>query len=135
MFTEQIKKYLYRCTTQTASLAPNKKQSGGYTNTTCVILCQSRPHNHDCIWVLNLLQINDTRHKKRKAPPNTYIMGTYRMQTMFWCKPHANLLKKVPKISKKYECTSQLTSFIYKVLWSTSSYSSSYKKDKISDRR
>ena len=42
------------------------------------------------------------------------------------CKP----TKKVSKNSeKKHECTSQLTSSIYKISRSNSSYSSSYKKD------
>ena len=42
------------------------------------------------------------------------------------CKP----TKKVSKNSKKnHECASQLTSSIYKILWSNSSYYKSYKKD------
>ena len=46
------------------------------------------------------------------------------------CKP----IKKVSKNSEKnHECASQLTSSIYKILWSNSSYSKSYKKDKFSD--
>jgi hypothetical protein len=48
------------------------------------------------------------------------------MQTMFWCKSRANLLKR-PKKSKKHECTSMLT-YIYKILWLNSSYSISYKR-------
>jgi hypothetical protein len=42
------------------------------------------------------------------------------------CKP----TKKFQKILKKHECASQLISSIYKISWSNSSYSSSYKKDK-----
>jgi hypothetical protein len=57
-------------------------------------------------------------------------MGTYWIQTTFWCKHCANLLKKFQKILKKHECTYELTSFIYKISWSNSSYSSSYKKTK-----
>jgi hypothetical protein len=30
--------------------------------------------------------------------PILFNMGTYQMQTMFWCKPRANLLKKFQKI-------------------------------------
>ena len=42
----------------------------------------------------------------------------------------ANLLKKVSKNSEKnHECDSQLTSSIYKILWSNSSYSKNYKKE------
>ena len=55
-------------------------------------------------------------------------MGTY-VQTKFWCKLHANLLKNISKNSEKnHECASQLTSFIYKISWSNSSYPRSYKK-------
>jgi hypothetical protein len=38
--------------------------------------------------------------------------------------------KKVSKNSEKHECTYELTSSIYKISWSNSSYSSSYKKTK-----
>ena len=54
------------------------------------------------------------------------------MQTKFWCKSRANLLKNISKNSEKnYECASQLTSHIYKISWSNSSYPKSYKKDKM----
>ena len=61
-------------------------------------------------------------------------MGTYPVQTKFWCKSRVNLLKNISKNSEKnHECASQLTSSIYKISWSNSSYSRSYKKDKFSD--
>ena len=60
--------------------------------------------------------------------------GTYLVQTKDLVQTRANLLKKVSKNSEKnHECASQLTSSIYKILWSNSSYSKSYKKDKFSD--
>ena len=43
-------------------------------------------------------------------------METYPVQTKFWCKLRANLLKHISKISEKnHECASQLTSSIYKI--------------------
>ena len=61
-------------------------------------------------------------------------MGTYLVQIKDLMQICANLLKKVSKNSEKnHECAYQLTSYIYKILWSNSSYSKSYKKDKISD--
>ena len=58
-------------------------------------------------------------------------MGTYPVQTKFWCKSRVNLLKNISKNSEKnHECASQLTSSIYKISWSNSSYPRSYKKDK-----
>ena len=61
-------------------------------------------------------------------------MGTYLVQTKDLVQTHANLLIKVSKISEKnHEYAYQLTSSIYKILWSNSSYSKSYKKDKFSD--
>ena len=61
-------------------------------------------------------------------------MGTYLVQTKDLVQTRANLLKKFQKILKKnHECASQLTSSTYKILWSNSSYSKSYKKDKFSD--
>ena len=51
------------------------------------------------------------------------------MQTKDLVQTRANLLKKVSKISEKnHECASQLTSSIYKILWSNSSYSKIKKK-------
>jgi hypothetical protein len=77
-----------------------------------------------------------SKNSKKKSSRRRRWMETYRMQTKFLCKPYVNLLKKVLKNSKKrHECTSQLTSSIYKISWSNSSYFSSYKKDKISDKR
>ena len=60
-----------------------------------------------------------------------YLLGTYLMQTKDLVQTRANLLNKVSKNSEKnHECASQITSSIYKILWSNSSYSRSYKKDK-----
>ena len=60
--------------------------------------------------------------------------GTYLVQTKDLVQTRAKLLKKVSKNSKKnHECAPQLTSSVYKILWSNSSYSKSYKKDKFSD--
>ena len=59
------------------------------------------------------------------------VLGTYPVQTKFWYKPRANLLKNISKNPEKnHECASQLTSSIYKILWSNSSYPRSYEKDK-----
>ena len=61
-------------------------------------------------------------------------LATYLVQTKDLVQTRANLLNKVLKNSEKnQECASQLTSSIYKISWSNSSYSRSYKKDKFSD--
>ena len=57
--------------------------------------------------------------------------GTYLVQTKDLVQIRANLLNKVSKNSEKnHECASQITSSIYKISLSNSSYSRSDKKDK-----
>ena len=62
------------------------------------------------------------------------MWGTYLVQTKDLVQIHANLPKKVSKnFEKNHEYASQLTSSIYKISWSNSSYSKNYKKDKFSN--
>ena len=70
-----------------------------------------------------------------KTPPKGLLgilkRATYLVQTKDLVQTCANLLNKVSKNSEKnHECASQITSSIYKISWSNSSYSRSYKKDK-----
>ena len=67
-----------------------------------------------------------------RLPLDSAILeATYLVQTKDFVQICANLLNKVSKNSEKnHECASQITSSIYKISWSNSSYSRSYKKDK-----
>ena len=55
----------------------------------------------------------------------------YPVQSPNWWKPRESKLKRSSKNSEKnHECTSRSTPSTYKISWSNSSYSNSYKKDK-----
>jgi 2-polyprenyl-3-methyl-5-hydroxy-6-metoxy-1,4-benzoquinol methylase len=57
---------------------------------------------------------------------NVNILNANHVLVQILCKP----TKKVSIFLKKHECISKLTTSIYKISWSNSSYSSSYKKAK-----
>ena len=71
----------------------------------------------------------DSQSRTRVARTST--PEAYLVQSPNWWKHRESKLKKSSKNSEKnHECTSRSTPSTYKISWSNSSYSNSYKKDK-----
>ena len=79
------------------------------------------------------LMSNDRRERRpwSPTPPEHQILEAYPVQSPNWWKHRESKLKKSSKNSEKnHECTSRFTPSTYKISWSNSSFSNSYKKDK-----